>query len=717
MAWFFLIHIGIGKIEIKTFTQSNIRKVLFLTSFSFIISLIIFLSNALGLFELKAFDLFSRYLNPTGVSKKIVIVQVDQQSIDALSREGITWPWPRQVYAPIVEYLSQAEALFIDILFTEPSSYGVEDDLIFSDAIKKANNVHLPVFLSKKDEPITSEGKEFLDNLAIGDEISTDLKFNSVVYPIDVLRKSIKGSGNVTISPDDDGVYRRIPFIFQLKEYRIPHFLLGYLLDKGIVKIRKNRIFVNDNEIPLVGGKLLLRYYRNHNPFGTFSASEILKSYLDVDSSKTPAIRQDFFKDKIVFLGLTAAGLYDLKPTSVSAISTGVLIHATTLDNIINESFIRPVNNILVVFFMLLISLFVSYSVIKRHSLVINLSLFLATLSIIVLIDLLLFKNAIYMKIIPPISSLTVSFMIAVAYSYATEGRQRIFLKNTILQYMDKKIADFLLDNPSLIKPGGQKKRVTVFFADIAGFTTISEKTTPEKIATLLHKVLNSLTDVIIRNQGVIDKYIGDCVMAFWGAPFERDNDELNACYCAIQCIDALNQLNEGFRSDGFPNLSIRIGIHTGDAIAGNIGSDRLFHYTVIGDTVNLASRLESVNKFFKTRVIIGEETIKKTNNTFFTRELGSIAVKGKEFPIKIFELIGDEKATDPGERRIVELYHQGMQYYNQQKFKEAVEIFDEILRKYPEDGPSEFYRKRCADLISVRNLTEDWNIIKFTEK
>jgi adenylate cyclase len=192
--------------------------------------------------------------------------------------------------------LSQAEAVFIDILFTEPSSYGQEDDLIFSETIKRANNVHLPVFLSKKNDIITEEGKQFLDHLAIRDGISTALKFNSIVYPIDVFRKSIKGSGNVTISPDDERVYRSIPLIFQLRGYLIPHFLLSYLLDKGMVKITKNRIYVNDNEIPLVDGKLLLRYYKNNNPFRTFSASEILKSYLDVKSSKAPAIREDFLK-------------------------------------------------------------------------------------------------------------------------------------------------------------------------------------------------------------------------------------------------------------------------------------------------------------------------------------------------------------------------------------------------------------------------------------
>jgi adenylate cyclase len=321
------------------------------------------------------------------------------------------------------------------------------------------------------------------------------------------------------------------------------------------------------------------------------------------------------------------------------------------------------------------------------------------------------------MNIIPPVLSLMMSFMISVAYSYATEGRQRLFLKRTFSQYMDKRIADYLLENPSLIKPGGQNKRLTVFFADIAGFTSISEKASTEKIATMLHRVLNLLTEVIIRNNGVIDKYIGDCVMAFWGAPLETDKDEINACYAAIQCISSLSELNNLFRAEGFPEIAIRIGIHSGDAIAGNIGSDRLFHYTVIGDTVNLASRLESVNKFFKTRIIISEDTIKETDNHFFTRGLGLIEVKGKTLPIKIFELIGGKENIAPDKRELITLFHQGITFYEDRKWREASQIFDEILEKYPNDGPSEFYKSRCEYLISNSFLTEDWNIIKFTEK
>lgn len=701
--------------EIKSYLKD--RKVVLLSLISFFIAAALFVSGVLIPFELKAYDLYSRYFNPANKSENIVIIEIDQQSLDALSKQGITWPWPRQMYAPIIEYLSDAEAVFIDLLFSEPSSYGQEDDQILAEAIKKASNVYLPVFLTNKKKGMSSGDRAFIGRISFKERIPTDVTFTSANTPIDLLRSVIKGSGNVTISPDNDGVYRRVPLFFKLDQYTVPHYLLSFLVQRGIVRIVKDSPFVGDHKIPLVDRQLLLRYSRNPFPFAEFSASEILNSYQDRSSSASPSVEKGFFKGKVVFIGTTAAGLYDLKPTAVAPVSTGVFIHATTLENIMNKNFIRPLPLTFVIGLMLVISFIICYGVLKSHSLIRNLSIFFSSLLVMILVTALLFRLSFYLKIIPPALSCIVSFTIAVAYSYATEGRQRIFLKNTILQYMDKKIADFLLDNPSLIKPGGQKKRVTVFFADIAGFTTMSEKSTPEKIATLLHKVLNSLTDVIIRNQGVIDKYIGDCVMAFWGAPFERDNDELNACYCAIKCMDALNQLNDGFRSDGLPSLNIRIGIHTGDAIAGNIGSDRLFHYTVIGDTVNLASRLESANKFFKTRIMVSGETIKKTENTFFTRELGYIAVKGKEFPIKIFELIGDEMDTDTREKAIVQLYNQGMQYHNQQKFREALEIFDEILGKYPWDGPSEFYRRRCADLISVPNLTEDWNIIKFTEK
>ncbi len=697
--------------------SDRIKKTLILTAVSFIISALILLSGALQNFELKAFDLYSRYLNPKIAPDNIVIVEVDQRSIDALNKQGITWPWPRQIYAPMFDYMSEAKAVFVDVLVTEPSSYGVEDDQILSDSIKKAGNVYLPVFLSNKDKVISSEMKEFLKGIAVSGDVNPKTEYSTAIIPLDVLRDGIAGSGNVTISPDNDGVYRRVPLFFKLDGFVIPHFLFGYLINRGVVTLDGYDVYSKNTRIPLSDGKLILRYFTADQAFKVLSASEVLKSYLDSTSSIEPSIKKDFFKDKYVFLGFTAPGLYDLKPTAVDSISTGVLIHATTLANIINQDFIRPAPTIIVAAFVLLICFFTTFFVLKSHSLLFNLSLFILSIVLIVLVTVLLFKALIYFKIIAPFISLVVSFTVVVAYSYATEGKQRVLIENTLLQYMDKKIAEYLLENPNLIRPGGMKRRVTVFFADIVGFTTISEIISPEEVADMLHKVLSSITKEIIDNNGVIDKYIGDCVMAFWGAPLDSDRDEMNACLSGLRSIEAIERINEEFRQRKLPEISVRIGIHTGEAIAGNIGSDRIFNYTVIGDSVNLASRIESINRFFKTKIMVSEDTIKMTEDSFFPRELGLIEVKGKNLPVRIFELIGRKDDVSRDKTELVELYNQGLQYYKEQKWQDALDIFEKVLSKYDSDGPSEFYRSRCESIISGSLLTDDWEVIKFTEK
>lgn len=699
------------------FISDRIKKTLILTAVSFILAVLLLLTGALDNFELKAFDLYSKYLNPKIAPDNIIIVEVDQRSLDALNKQGITWPWPRQIYAPMFEYMSEAKAVFVDVLVTEPSSYGVEDDQIVSDSIKKAGNVYLPVFLSNRDKVISSDTKKFLKGIAISGDVNPKTEFSTAIIPLDVLRDGIAGSGNVTISPDNDGVYRRVPLFFKLDGFVIPHFLLGYLIKSGIVRLENNNVYSDNTRIPLVNGKLTLRYFTGDPAFRVLSASQVLKSYLDTESSRTPAVKKDFFKDKYVFLGFTAPGLYDLKPTSVDSISTGVLIHATTLENIINREFIRQTPTIIVAAFVLLICFFTSYFVLRSHSLLLNLSLFILSFVLIVLGTVVLFKLLIYFKIITPVISLVVSFTVAVAYSYATEGKQRVLIENTLLQYMDKKIAGYLLDNPELIKPGGMKRRVTVFFADIAGFTTISEVISPEEVAAILHKVLSSITKEIIDNNGVIDKYIGDCVMAFWGAPLDSDRDEFNACLAGLRSIQAIEEINEEFRQRRLPQISVRIGIHTGDAIAGNIGSDRIFNYTVIGDSVNLASRIESINRFFGTRIIVSEDTIKMTEGAFFSRDLGLIEVKGKNLPVRIFELVGKNGDVNSDKRQLIELYNQGLKFYQDHKWRDALEIFQKVLSRYDSDGPSGFYKTRCESIISNPLLTEDSDIIKFTEK
>jgi len=697
--------------------HKEIRRAVILSAVSFAISLILYLSGLLNVFELKAFDLFSKLLNPEKSKGDIVIVKVDQQSIDNLSKEGINWPWPRQMYAPMLEYMSEADAVFIDILYTEPSSYGEDDDRIFAKAMRDASNVYLALFLTNKKKSLSDKDKEFVNRIAIKDKVSPGIAFNSAITPIDILKTAAKGAGNVTIPPDEDGVYRKIPLIFQMGDYTIPHFVLNYLIQKEIVTVKDGSIYTSGTSIPFFHGKMALRYYRENNPFPLISAVDVIKSYLDSSESKEPLIKKEYFKGKKVFVGLTAAGLYDLKPTSISSISTGVMIHAATIDNILNKSFFRPVAGVHVILFMLLICIFISYAVLRQYSIYVNLSIFFLSLALTLFIPAMLFKSDYYMHILYPSASLIISFLTVTVYSYATEGKERRFVRRAFSQYMDETIVDYILKNPDVIKPGGRRKRVTVFFTDIAGFTTISESLPVEETAKILHTVLNEFTEVIIKDRGVIDKYIGDAIMAFWGAPLDTERDEINACYAALHCMEALSEINRRFKAEGISEINMRVGINSGDAIVGNLGSDRLFDYTVVGDTVNLASRLEAVNKVFRTKIIISESTLEKTGNIFFTRDMGLIEVKGKTKPVRIFELVAENEKMEENKKEAVRLYNQGLELFKNSRFADARDIFEGIIKRFPDDGPADFYKKRCMQAIENGQLTERWDIVKLTEK
>lgn len=697
---------------------TGLRKTLTISSVSFAFSLILFLSGVLTSFEYKAYDLFSRQLNPAESSGDVVIVQIDQRSIDALRDQSVNWPWPRQVHAPIFEYLSQADAVFFDVLTTEPSSYGVEDDAILAGALKKAGNVFLPVFLSSAERVTDPAEQEFIAGISLsGNAPAPRLAYRSAILPIPEIREACRGAGNVMIKPDSDGVYRKVPLNFGLDGHTIPHFVMGYLMGQGTVSASREGFSAAGKSIPLADGMLLLRFHTAERPFPVISAADILQSYLDQREGRKPAVDAAFFKGKKVFIGLTAAGLYDLKPTAVSSISTGVLVHATALDNLLNGDWMVPLSRVWSVLFMLAVSVAAVWFILNHLSLSANLAFVCGAAVVVAGILAVLFGNGLYLQIIPPFMALGTSSLIAAAYSYATEGKERRFVRRTFSQYMDETIVQHLLKNPELIRPGGRRKRVTVFFLDIAGFTPIAENLPAEDTAEILHTLLNAFTEVVIRNHGVIDKYIGDCIMAFWGAPLETEQDETDACRAALGCLEALEEINRGFRDRGLTTIAIRIGIHSGDAVVGNLGSDRLFDYTVVGDTVNLAARLESANKQFGTRVLISADTWERTGDSFVAREMGLVEVKGKSRPVRIHEIMAVSEAAERCILEKAEIHREALAFFYAGQWREATDLFDRILGLDPADGPSAWYRTRCEALAESLPSGDDWQVIRLKEK
>jgi adenylate cyclase len=366
---------------------------------------------------------------------------------------------------------------------------------------------------------------------------------------------------------------------------------------------------------------------------------------------------------------------------------------------------------------MALLCLALTSFVLSHQNVVANLGFFSGVVLATTLLLAVLFASGRYLPITPQATALLAAMISATAYSYATEGRERRFVRRAFAQYMDETLVKHLLANPDLIKPGGQRRRVTVFFADIAGFTTLAERFPAEETARILHTVLNAFSEVIIAHHGVIDKYIGDCIMAFWGAPLATADDELNACRAALHCQEVLAEVNAGFRQEGLPDIAIRIGIHTGDAIVGNLGSDRLFDYTVVGDTVNLASRLESANKQFHTPILASGDTLAATGDAFLRRDLGEIAVKGKGQPVAIFTILGTGADADPPLAQLARDHADAMALFRAGRFPQATEAFRAIAATHPGDGPAGFYAERSAAFASRPPADNQWHIIKMTEK
>jgi len=697
-------------IQLSNSSRSKVKSIALISLASLLLASLT-LTPLFSTFELKAYDLLSRLFNPDKGHPEIIIVQVDQPSLDSLAAEGVTWPWPRQMYAPLFERLARADAVFVDIIFSEPSSYGNEDDSIMAASLVQSGNVFLPVFATANARSLDQAGQAFLDRLAIRDVRKPSGSLPFAITPIAPFAAAAHGGGNVMIKPDRDGVYRRLPLLFQAADRTLPNFVVGHLLEQHLLTIGQGLLMRDSVPLPLDEGALLVRFPRGAQPYETVSAVDLIS---EIGAARYPA---GYFKGKKVLLGLTAAGLYDLKPTAVSAVTSGVTVHAATLDALLHGGYLRRVPVAALLLFMAAIVVIVCGFVLTHSSMLANLLLLLCCAVASFGLPAALFAGGWYLALIPPLAALLSSFAVASIYSYATEGRERRFVRRAFSQYMDETVVAHLLKNPELIKPGGQRRRVTVFFADIAGFTSIAEQFPPEETALMLHDVLNAVSEEVIRHHGVIDKYIGDCVMAFWGAPLESPDAGRNACCAALAFLEALKSVNKGFAERGLGAISMRVGLHTGDAIVGNLGSDRLFDFTVIGDTVNLASRMESANKFFSTSIMVSEDTLLEAGDGFVVRELGLIAVKGKVRPVRVFELLAEKEHAPEELLQWADEYQRAMELFHGREWQTALELFESLLRQRPQDAPTARYLEWCRACLTSSPLTDDWNVIHMNEK
>ena len=668
--------------------------------------LLLYFGNILESYELKTYDQLSRLkASRSPAPEEVVLIVVDQNSLEAAQKEGINWPWPRQMYAPILQFCAAAaaKAVAFDILFTEPSSYGVEDDKLLAEALQANGQALLPIFLSKQKRSLSPYEKGLLDRSSLpvkNDSGKNPASYLSSLLPIQLLAENARALGNVATVPDSDGIFRRIPVVFPYQERWVPSLGLAVFNQLGgreTAVLEQDSLRLQRLSLPLDSRQnFLLYYYNPDKDFRRLSAFNVIQSSLALQEGSKPLYPPEILRDKMVFVGFTAPGLFDLKPTPVSSVTPGMSVHATLLANLLHRDFRVRVSPSLAISLALVLGLAMSVTVLLVPGLWHLALLLLAYGGALVFLVYISFQHNLWMDGVLLASSLGLSFAVSTVFSYATEGRQKRQIKQAFSHYMSDLLVQDLLKHPEKLRLGGEKRVLSVFFSDLAGFTSMSEKLTPEEVVTMLNRYLTAMTDIILASGGIIDKYEGDAIMAFWGAPLPQEDHAARACLAALDNQARLAELREEFIRTGLPPVHARIGINTGEMIIGNLGSIQRFDFTVIGDSVNLASRLEGAGKEYGTAILISEETYRQAQPQVEVRELDLLQVKGKHLPVRIYELVAKKGGLDADRKRVCGLFAEGLDLYRKQDWGEAVRRFQQVLELIPEDGPSKTFIRRC---------------------
>jgi adenylate cyclase len=657
----------------------------------------------------------------------VVIVAIDNESLESFADAGLPWPWSRDTYSFLIEVLNQAgvRAVMLDMLFYDADIDRFEVDSYLTDAafarvLAENDNVVLatellPVGTFDGNLPASVTfgrfGEDFMQNIP---------EFRSYRSPHPPFAESSSHIAAANVLPDAGGIIRQTWLGFNIGGYFVPSLALRTLYAAGEVQyFDENEIIVSDRTYFVSnGGRQRIFWYGNPGPDGVFRYISFA-GIVDRGLNDPEALL--FLRDKIVVVGGFASGLLDYKSTPMSGNDPypGMEIWATVLSNFLQDHFVSEMPNWLHGLLLLLMAggivlYFRSFAVWTSVGLVL-----LATALYLSFVLLIWHWMLLAMPVISVLLTMTLGFSVATVISYVEEGSARKRLRSLFNRYLHPEVIDQLTRAPEDIVLGGRHMQATILFTDIANFTTYSEKKTPPELVSELNQYLSVITDMVLDEGGLLDKFTGDGIMALFGVPVPRENHASMACQMALRHLKYTKQVASGVISSqvGFFHDNTRIGINSGDIIAGNIGSANRMDYTAIGDDVNLAARLEGVNKVYGTSVIISEYTKLLIGDDFVCRELDSILVKGKDRPLRIFELL-DHTKTAPNNSEWftwVDTYERGLEMYRAGDFALAQGVFDELVRERG-DTASQVMSDRCQSLQNQQ--PQNWDgVFKMTTK
>ncbi|MFO7558339.1 MAG: adenylate/guanylate cyclase domain-containing protein [Desulfobacterales bacterium] len=711
----------------------------------------------LEIIELKTIDYRFATRGMKSPGKEIVLAVVDEKSLD---KEG-KWVWPRSKFADLVQKLSDAGVRVIgfDIGFHESEDRSVihtirsiqktvqkiginnnelenylhqlkqevDNDRLLSDTIKESKaRVVLGWFFHSSLESLSHLDREHLkvyeENIRKSRYLYTrsdysvdaDLSYITEIEPepnITIISNASEYGGFFNFLPDMDGSFRQIPAVLKFKNRLYAPLSLMVLsayfeqplhLEIGPEgQINRacigNAICIPTDEF----GRIIINYRGEDKTFRHISITDILQSNIPPSE----------LKDKIVLVGATAVGIYDLRVTPFSTNFPGLEIHANIIDSVLSQDFIKPLPpyDLYNIFGIILTGLFLGF-VLTRTGVISGALISLLTITGYSLLCIFLFSKAGgILNMVYPVLVMTLIYISVTAYKYFIEESQKRFIKNAFSTYIAPSVVKQLMDSPKKLELGGEQRDITAFFSDVQGFTGISEKLSPPDLVELLNDFLTEMTDIILRHEGTVDKFEGDAIIAFFGAPNTLENHAETATAACIEMQKRMSELRKIWRNSQKPELKMRIGLCSGPAVVGNMGSKNRMDYTMMGDTVNTAARLEGVNKTYGIYTLISESTFQAAQNRIFSREIDSINVVGKKEPITIYEPIDFRENVDDGLLHAVDWYTKGLHSYRSRDWEQAIDFFNKTLEILPDDGPSTIMIERCIH-FSENPPQENWN-------
>ena len=627
-------------------------------------------------------------------SDKITIVVQDEDFFEKY--EG--YPIRREDIGKLIYTISKmgAKVIMVDMLMDFPSAYN--EDAIIIKYLKK------------------SKGVVLVSQLVFEDKLNT--KFKKINFPTEVIHAvSETAYSNHTRSGDMLNRLRLYPeLIKKYKEWPIAVKVVAKYLDVepvlenqlltiGDLRIKLDRfndfrtdfsVFKADNEIRFL----------SQDPAIGVSALDILE--LDPENENDLEEYKYLFADKIVFLGNTWEVSHDLFATIVGEVY-GVEQLAQEVATLLKGA---PLHSAGIIAEIVLSFVFLFFWVYIHF---IKAPLWRYFLVLLFLIIYVVFCSVayIYFDLVFSMSYTliagAVGFILINIYLFIQENEQRKFIKNAFGQYLSPTVIETLVENPDKLSLGGERREMTACFSDIQGFSSISEKLTPDELVNLLNNYLTEMCVIIGQYNGTVDKFVGDAIVSFWGAPLDQPDHAKFACFAVLDMQKRMVEMRKEFSRMGRPPLMARIGVNSGHMVVGNMGSQDRMDYTIMGDAVNLASRLEGANKFYKNFTMISRSTYRQAADFIDVRELDTLRVVGKSKSVVVYELL-DRKNSVTGKRaEMVDLFHRGLTLYKEMQFTEAIPVFEQALALCPQDGPSQTYIERCK-LFSEKSPGEDWD-------